>query len=210
MFRLSNFAFPFPGLEKLFAVYSELEEQMAGFKRTARIDCLGKCQKCCETARFVEASPFEMVPLAVYLWQKGKAESILEQLMKIDPEGPCVLLNRYPSLLSQGGCNYYSFRPLLCRLFGFSAAPDKYENPKVALCRPLKELNPGIEDRINEMIQEGLRVPIIPHFSCQVAFIHPNLGKERYSINQSLRQALEIVGYRMEFQKEPVMKGDGL
>jgi Fe-S-cluster containining protein len=190
-------------IEKLFAVYAELEEQMAHFKRVARIDCLSKCQRCCETAGSVEASPFEMLPLSIHLWKKGKAEAFLEQLMKVDPEGPCILLNRDPALSSKGGCRYYSLRPLICRLFGFSAISDKYGNPKIALCKPLKELNPEIEDRINERIQEGLKVLVIPHFSRQVAFIHPNLGKDLYSINYSLRQALEIVGYRMQFQKEP-------
>jgi Fe-S-cluster containining protein len=176
---------------------------MARFKRLARIDCLSKCQKCCETAGVVEASPFEMLPLSIHLWEKGKAESLLEQLTKREPEGPCILLNRNPSLLSKGGCRYYSLRPLICRLFGFSAIPDKYGNPKIALCKPLKELKPGIGGRINERIQEGLKVPVIPHFSRQVAFIDPNLGQGLYSINYSLRQALEIVGYRMQFQKEP-------
>ncbi len=204
MFGPSNLDFAFPDLERLFAVYAELEEQMAHLKRVARIECLNKCQKCCETARFVEASPFEMLLLSIHLWKNGKAESILEQLMKVNPEGPCILLNRNPSPLSKGGCRYYSFRPLICRLFGFSAVPDKYGNPRVALCKPLKELNPEIEDRINKRIQEGLKVPVIPHFSRQVAFIQPNLGKDLYAINYSLRQALEIVGYRMQFQKEPV------
>ncbi len=196
-------SFPFPGLEKLFAVYAELEDQMACFKRLARIDCLSKCQKCCETAGVVEASPLEMFPLSIHLWEKGKAESLLEQLTKREPEGPCILLNRNPSLLSKGGCRYYSLRPLICRLFGFSAISDKYGNPKIALCKPLKELKLGIEERMNERIQEGLKVPFIPHFSRQVAFINPNLGQGLYSINYSLRQALEIVGYRMQFQKEP-------
>ena len=200
---MNDFAFLFSDIEKLFAVYSELEEQTAHFKRVARIDCLDECQKCCETARFVEVSPFEMFPLSIHLWRKGKAEPLLEQLMKADPEGPCVLLNRNPSLLCKGGCNYYSFRPLICRLFGFSALPDKHENPKIALCKPLKELNPGIEDHINEIISEGLRIPIIPHFSRRVAFIHPNLGQGLYSINHSLKQALEVVGYRMALQREP-------
>jgi uncharacterized protein len=200
---LSNFAFYFPGLEKLFAVYAEIEDQMARFKRLARIDCLNKCQKCCEKARFVEASPFEMLPLSIHLWEHGKAELFLEQLMRLGPEGPCILFNRDLSLPSKGGCRYYSLRPLICRLFGFSAIPDKYGNPKIALCKPLKELKPGIEDRINERIQEGLKVPVIPHFSPQVAFIDPNLGQGLYSINYSLRRALEIVGYRMQFQKEP-------
>lgn len=190
-------------IEKLFAVYAELEEQMAHFKRVARINCFSKCQRCCETAGSVEASSFEMLPLSIHLWEKGKAEALLEQLTKREPEGPCILLNRDPALSSKGGCRYYSLRPLICRLFGFSAISDKYGNPKIALCKPLKELNPEIEDRINERIQEGLKVPVIPHFSRQVAFIHPNLGKDLYSINYSLRQALEIVGYRMQFQKEP-------
>jgi len=192
------------GMERLFAVYSELEEQMARFKKAARIDCPGKCQKCCETARLVEASPLEMLPLSNHLWQRGEAESALEQLRKMDTEFPCFLLNRNPYPLSKGGCNYYSYRPLVCRLFGFSAVPDKYGSPRIALCKPMKESNPEIEDHINEMIREGLGVPIVSHFSRRVAFIDPNLGQDRYSINHSLKKALEIVGFKWELQKEAV------
>ena len=186
---------------RLQEVYNELQEEIAQFKRAARIDCPNKCRKCCETARFVEVSTFEMLPLSIHLWEKGKAEIILKQLKEVDPEGPCVLLNRNPSLRSEGGCRYYSFRPLICRLFGFSAIRDKYGNPKTTLCKPLKELNPGIEERIDEMIPKGLRVPFIPDYSRRVSFLHPSLGHAKHPINFSLRQVLEEVGQKIQFRQ---------
>jgi Fe-S-cluster containining protein len=186
----------FPGLPELREVYQEVDTQILLFKDAARIECLKGCQECCHSARYVEVSPFEMLPLGIHLWKKGGAEAILKQLEEVDPEGPCILLNRNPSPFS-GGCGYYPFRPLLCRLFGFSAVLDKYGTPKIALCKSLKQLNPGIADRINEMIQKGLQVPILSQYSRRVAFIHPRLGQVRHSLNFSLKQALEIIGYRL-------------
>ncbi len=187
----------FPGLPELMEIYQEVDTQTLLFKNAARIECLNKCQECCHSARYVEASPFEMLPLSIHLWKEGGAEAILKQLEEADPEGPCILLNRNPSSLSAGGCGYYPFRPLLCRLFGFSAVLDKYGTPKIALCKSLKQLDTGIEDRINEMIQKGLQVPILSQYSLRVSFIHPRLGQVRHSLNFSLRQALEIIGYRL-------------
>ena len=196
----------FPGLERLEEAYREIDEQILLFKHAARIECLKKCRECCHSARFVEASLFEMLPLSIRLWEIGKAESILEKLEETDPEGTCILLNRDPSLLSEGGCTYYSFRPFICRLFGFSAVADKHGNPRMALCKPLKNLNPGIEDRLNEGIRGGLSVPLIPDLSRQVSLLSLNFGLPRYSINSALRQALEVVGQRIRYLSASIRK----
>ena len=202
MTQASETPLSFPGLEELFALYDEEAEQIAHFKEVTRIDCPKGCQKCCETARFVEASSFEMLPLSMHLWQTGKAESILMKLEKVDPERPCILWEPDPVRFSEGGCRYYPYRPLVCRLFGFSSLPDKYGNSRIALCKPLKELNPGMEDRLNQMIQKGLRVPSIPDESRRAVLLHPYLGLARESINVSLRRALEMVGQRIQFMNQ--------
>ena len=202
MIGVCNLGFSFPGLEKLDEVYQELDEQMRLFKNFTGLDCRSKCRKCCETARTVEASLFEMLPLSIHLWQKGEAEPFLARMRGLNQETPCVLLNPNPPDDQEGSCSYYSLRPLICRLFGFSAVLDKYGKPLIALCRTIKERDPKIEGKMNKMIQEGLQVPIIPHFSRKVAFIHPHLGQVRYPIRYSLKQALEIVGYRMNYMKE--------
>lgn len=183
----------FPGLDRLFEVYGDLERQTADFKKRAGIDCLRKCQACCSTAKYVEASIFEMLPLSLHFWERGLAEEFLERLEGVHPEDPCISLNLHPTDEEPGGCIHYSFRPLICRLFGFSATVDKNGKPLVALCKPLKERHSGIDDRINAQIRENLSVPLMADFSRKIAFIDPRLGQEKYPINIALWEALELV-----------------
>jgi Fe-S-cluster containining protein len=191
----------FPGLDQLSEVYADLEQKIADFKRGFGIDCLKKCTFCCATAKFVEASILEMLPLSLHFWEEGRGEELLEKLEGIHPEAPCILLNPNPPDGLSGGCSYYRFRPLICRLFGFSATVDKHGNPRVAICKPLNEMNMGIADRIEERIREGLPVPLMPDFSRRVAFLHPHFGQEKFPVNFALREALEIVGRRIHFLK---------
>jgi len=191
----------FPGLDQLFEVYADLEQRIAAFKRGFGIDCLDRCTHCCATAKFVEASIFEMLPLSLHFWQEGRAEAVLEKLRWIHPEAPCILLNANPPGGLSGGCSYYRFRPLICRLFGFSATVDKNGAPRVVLCKPLNEMDKGIPDRIQEGIREGLPVPLMPDFSRRVAFLHPHFGREKFPVNFALREALEIAGRRIHFLK---------
>jgi Fe-S-cluster containining protein len=191
----------FPGLDQLAEVYADLERQIAEFKRGAGIECLRKCALCCTTAKFVEASILEMLPLSLHFWEEGRAEELLEKLEGIHPEAPCLLLNPDPWDEFGGGCSYYRFRPLVCRLFGFSATVDKNGQPRVVICKPLKKMDRGIPDRINERIREGFPVPLMPDFSRRVAILHPHFGQEKFPVNFALREALEIVGRRIHFLK---------
>jgi Fe-S-cluster containining protein len=191
----------FPGLDQLFEVYADLERQVAEFKRGAGIECLRKCAFCCATAKFVEASIFEMLPLSLHFWEEGRAQEILEKLEGIHPEAPCILLNpNAPDELS-GGCSYYRFRPLVCRLFGFSATVDTNGKPSIALCAPLKALDSGVAERVNKKIREDLPFPLMTDFSRKVAMIHPRLGEEKYPINIALWEALELVRQKIHFPK---------
>ncbi len=194
---LSSLERLFPGLERLFEIYGDLERQIADFKERAGIDCLRKCQTCCSTAKYVEASIFEMLPLSLQLWKEGRGQEILEKLEGIHPEDLCISLNLHPTEEAPQGCLNYSFRPLICRLFGFSATVDKNGNPRIVICKPLKERHSGIDQRINEQILENLPVPLMPDFSRKVAFIDPRLGQEKYPINIALWEALELVGQKI-------------
>jgi len=191
----------FPGLDQLSEVYADLERQIADFKRGAGIECLRRCTFCCATAKFVEASIFEMLPLSLHFWEEGRAPEILEKLEGIHPEAPCILLNPNPPGEPSGGCSYYRFRPLICRLFGFSATLDKNGRPFIALCAPLKELHSGIAERVDQKIREDLPFPLMLDFSRKVAMIHPHLGQEKYPVNIALLEALELVGHKIHFLK---------
>ncbi|WP_051569305.1 YkgJ family cysteine cluster protein [Alkaliphilus transvaalensis] len=186
----------FNGLDQLFLVYQELEETICSYKDTTNLACISQCSKCCnKSAENIEVTIFEMIPLSIFLWQNRSAEETMEKLNCIDSTASCIMFN--PSSNTLGGCSCYQWRPLLCRLFGFSAILDKNQSPTVSMCKYMKEINPYLEKEIQEEINKGLIVPINSQFAHKISLINPTLGQKRYPINKALSLALEMVGFRM-------------
>ncbi len=187
----------FPGFKELIDLYKNLDEEAGRFQKAAALNCLRFCKKCCTPAKAqIEASVFECLPLSIHLWRLGEAESYLQGIAAGGEENPCVLYNADPSPLPASGCKHYSWRPLLCRLFGFSAVLDKHGRPRIALCRAVKDADPRTEGWINQKIARGLKPMIIPHWARKASSLNPHLGQERYPINRAVKLALERVGFQ--------------
>jgi len=200
----------FPGLKELIGLYKDLDEEASRFKKAAALDCLKFCKKCCTPDKAqIEASVFECLPLSIHLWRRGKAESYLQRIASDGEKNLCVLYSADHSLSPASGCKHYPWRPLLCRLFGFSAVLDKHGHPRIALCRTIKDADPQIEDRINQKIARELRPMIIPHWARQASSLNPHLGQERHPINQAVRLALEKVGLQLHLLQNGGEKGRG-
>ncbi len=188
----------FQGLHELLTVYNELDSLITDFRGETQLDCLKGCRECCNTPSYnIEASVLEMLPLSIHIWQSGEGEYWLQKLSEIRPDDPCVLYISSPSVKSEGGCSKYAWRPLLCRLFGFSAVIDKQGKPVIALCKKVKQLNPHLEAKIQSLINRGLKAPVNSHFAKRVSFLNPFYGQKLYPINEAFRLALEVIGYRL-------------
>ena len=199
-----------PGLKELIHLYKGLDEVAGRFKKAAALGCLKFCKKCCTPDKAqIEASVFECLPLSIHLWRLGEAESYLQRIASGGEKNLCVLYNADPSPLPASGCKHYLWRPLLCRLFGFSAVLDKHGHPRIALCRTIKDADPQAEDRIKEKIARGLRPMIIPHWARQASSLNPHLGQERHPINQAVRLALERVGLQLHLLQDGGDKNRG-
>jgi uncharacterized protein len=192
-----------PGLKELIELYKDLDEEASRFKKAAALDCLKFCKRCCTPEKAqIEASVFECLPLSIHLWRLGEAESYLQGIAAGGEENLCVLYSADYSPSPASGCKHYLWRPLLCRLFGFSAVLDKRGHPRIALCRAIKDAAPHAEDRINQKIARGLRPMIIPHWARQASSLNPHLGQERHPINQAVRLALEKVGLQLHLLQD--------
>lgn len=193
----------FEGLEALLDFYREVDSVTDRFKKQGKVDCLASCRECCRTsAANIEVSIFEFLPLSIHLWQAGKAEFWLARTAEAAPDSPCVLLNDDVLLQPEGGCRFYAWRPLLCRLFGFSAVKNKYGRPVVALCRRITQKNPGLRERLQALVDSGLPVPINSYYARRVSLLNPALGQRRYPINKAFLLALETTGYRLALAGE--------
>ena len=163
------------------------------------LNCLPTCRKCCTTpSKNIEVSIFEMLPLSIRLWQFGEAERWLEKVYSADENQSCILLERDISIKPEGGCRFYSYRPLLCRMFGFSSKRDKNGELSFSSCKLVKNINPQIETAVNQYIMEGKDIPVYSEFSQILAGLNPYLTEKKYTINIAFKKALEYIGYRWD------------
>lgn len=194
----------FQGIEELIEIYKEIDSIIERFKKTTGIDCLKGCGKCCEIPSWkVETTVFELIPLAIHLWNVNEAEIFLDWILKTEKDDFCIF---YKKNFNNNGCCYvYSFRPLICRLFGFSAIKNKYGELIPILCSIIKKEDLNRFEKIKQMLKKGLEIPINSLYAGRIKMISPIYGKDLYPINEATKIAIEMVGYRLRLLNN---KGD--
>jgi len=173
------------------ALYRRLDGKLAAFRRRSGLACLPGCGECCRSTE-VEATVLELLPLALDLCRRGKAEEALDRLLDIREPDRCLLFSELPLGRFGGHCTAYSRRPLLCRLFGFSALEQSEGRPELVACRLVRAADPARTGRA-AAAQGRMAAPLMRDFSMAVYRLDPALGSGALPINAALRQALERV-----------------
>jgi Fe-S-cluster containining protein len=175
------------------AIYLRLDRRTAAFRRRSGLACLPGCGECCRSAE-VEATVLELLPLALELRRRGRAEEVLERIRGSQTPERCVLFSERPLGRFGGHCTEYVRRPLLCRLFGFAAMENREGRPDLVACRPMREADPGrVGQAAAKAAQCQLAVPLMRDFTMAIYRLDPVLGSGALPINAALRQALERV-----------------
>lgn len=172
-------------------VFKGLEKDVAAFKHVTKLECLVGCGKCCSKPD-ISASPLEFLPFAYHLYKRGLALEYLDRI-KDHPNSNCIVLS--PLLIPDkpGFCSEYPYRGLICRLFGFSAALNKYGNPELVTCKSIKETYPNAVEKAKSHIMEGKDTPIMRHYYFKLQSIDGNLCSKLMPINKAIEEALKIV-----------------
>ncbi|GAB3285740.1 YkgJ family cysteine cluster protein [Parahaliea aestuarii] len=172
------------------AVFEELESTFAGYQRRTGLNCTSGCGACCNNPE-VEASPLEMLPLALDLFDRGLAENTLTSLDNYSGFS-CIHFVRHSLDGSRGECGIYRQRPSLCRMFGAAGVSGKFGQPRLSVCRSIKEEQPAahllaltnLDDDPPPRMSEGKE---------KVRQLDHSLGQRDFPINEALRAALEKV-----------------
>ncbi len=187
------------GLASLKNIYEELEKETALFQEKTAVCCPEGCGICCITSsKNIEASIFEMILPAAELWINGDAGLIIERLEKFDPEESCCVLFIPADENQNGRCRMYRNRCLFCRLFGFSGFKDKYDKLRFTTCARIKN---GMQDKIKkteEMINNGLSLPLSLIYRNKIIDLNPMLAQKLYPINTAIYMALIKTGYYLK------------
>ncbi|MGE5343205.1 MAG: YkgJ family cysteine cluster protein [Candidatus Omnitrophota bacterium] len=172
-------------------VFEDIDRDTAQFIHQTGMQCIDGCCHCCMRPD-IEASPIEFLPLAFHLYSEGKAETFIEYLQNMGDPSFCPLLS-YDAIEKKGLCKVYEYRPLICRLFGFSAMMDKNDQPALVTCEPIKTKQADIYRHATDRIREGLNVPVMKNYYFRLMGIHMNLALNRYPIQTAARMAIEEV-----------------
>ncbi len=179
---------------EILKLYEKLEQRIAEFKTVSRLRCAQSCGRCCENPD-IFITVLEVLPLACELWQNQTALKVLSELENISGQQPCVFYQPDPLISGNGFCRVYLCRPLVCRLFGYSAKKDKHGQPKLVTCSTIKSLcsKEYAQTQIN-LSRGHLAAPFMQDYAMQLLNIDPHLGKEQFPINQAIKLAIEKVG----------------
>lgn len=184
-------------------VFLKLDREIAAFQKETSLHCLSGCGECCKKPD-IEATPLEFLPLALNIFDEGRAEEALDQLK--GNEGLCYAFR--PHITSFGGlCDVYPDRGLICRLFGFSARRNKEGKPELVTCRFIKEEQKSFFDEANQKIARGKHVPVMSNYYSLMSAIDPEL-MSFYPINQAMAKALEttLAYYAYRKRRKPAMR----
>ena len=191
-------------LEKAMAVEGvlhELDDEIKKFQAWSSLGCKPGCGKCC-TKPEIEATPLEFLPLAIHIWNSGKAGAWLDSFETQSENKICLVLN--PQQLGEGHCSEYIHRGLICRLFGFSARLNKYNKKELLTCSIIKT-----EQSVNyQAAQAGIMgdspVPLIGNFYSRMQYIDPILANQFMPINKAIQQSLELVTQYFTYRSQEV------
>lgn len=180
-------------------IYRLLDADVQQFKKETALKCLRFCSHCCEK-HDITATVLEFLPLAYSFYKEGQCEEYLRKLKEIQvaENNTCILLT-YPGKRENAGrCLAYKMRPMVCRLFGFSAVLDKNSRPQLVTCREIKQKysenylkTVGLLEKAERTVP--LDIPIMKNYCMMLYGIDLSLAQKYYPLNTAIRMAIERV-----------------
>jgi len=186
---------------KVEEVYGELEDEVYRLKCKSNLKCIENCGHCCYKED-VEDTILSFIPLAIYLWEKNLSEYWLNRIKNSEYRGRCIFFEENTDIIDGGKCTIYEKRGLICRLFGFSGNLLKNGEKIFYPCKILKNKNSNAINKVNDMILNGEKIPIMSEYAYKLMSIDLDLATKRYPINTAIRYALEKVGNYFYYETE--------
>jgi uncharacterized protein len=178
-------------------IYREMSESFSHYQKQTQLSCLTGCGRCCLNPE-IEASPLEMIPLALHLHQTGELDFWLDKL-EVNEQQSCLLYVPASPDGLKGQCGHYEYRPSICRMFGVAGYFDKHKNATLSICKYIKEADPELaRQRTAEATLEN--TPMLLHWMSRLSQLDPKLSQQRMPLNQALQRALEKVALYAQYQ----------
>nr|WP_278346096.1 YkgJ family cysteine cluster protein [Alteromonas macleodii] len=186
-------------------VYQSLSQEFSAYQSSQSLNCVEKCGACCNNPD-IEVSPLEMLPLALHLFDTGRAEHEFDELDNYSGFA-CKQYQRLSLDGKEGYCGIYEYRPGICRMFGAAGYKTKSGEATLSVCKPIKQAVPekyaaaliaiqpawGQSNNSDPMSISNSKPPMIAEGRQKLAQLDYELGDKLIPINDALRYILEKI-----------------
>jgi len=186
-------------------VYQSLSQEFSAYQSSQSLNCVEKCGACCSNPD-IEVSPLEMLPLALHLFDTGRAEQAFDELDSYSGFA-CKQYQRLSLDGKEGYCGIYEYRPGICRMFGAAGYKTKSGEATLSVCKPIKQAVPekyaaaliaiqpawGQSNNSDPMSISNSKPPMIAEGRQKLAQLNYELGDKLIPINDALRYILEKI-----------------
>ncbi len=180
-------------LEKL---YQAMSAEFSAYQSTTGLACLAGCGRCCLNPE-IEASVFELIPMALAIYDEGTLDQWVERLQSTRRETcEAFVPGEKPG---EGKCGRYHQRPSVCRMFGVAGHHKKEDQVTLSICRYIKEYYALTEA---QLVSDNSDIPMMVEWSYRMTALDPNLMQDRRPINEALLGALQKVSLYTAYQEE--------
>jgi len=177
-------------IEEVEKVFEELDDHLQSTAAVSGIKCPDFCGMCCRKAD-IEASPIEFMPLAAWLYKKGKVDDFLAKLDHPEHQW-CACFDPDATSKGEWGCQFYEKRGLICRLFGFGFRLNRENQPVLVTCKIIKRTQTTAVAKAGEMaLALPEEMPIFSNYFMRLLAIDPDLSVPQMPINDAIRVAIE-------------------
>jgi uncharacterized protein len=175
------------------ALYAALAARQAGFQATGLYRCPPGCGRCSATFE-PDVLPVEAVLVELY----AQAHGVKTEAPPAVPAPRCPLYRED----SNRHCPVYPARPLVCRLFGFSALPDKRGELLYTPCERMEGPGRGGRSLAKLGLPDDALPPSMLDFSTRLQTIAPGEETHRAPLRDALRAAAAQIGLYKAMLKE--------
>ena len=183
-------------VEKVEEVFAELDVAIALFQQNTGWVCREGCGDCCNNPQ-VEVTVLEALQHALLLWQTSKAE-LYSELLSTKLGQRCAFYAPQPGDETLGRCSIYATRPMLCRMFGFTAQTGKDEKARLAACKYQKLAAPELLKQIDDDLKNNrIEIPLFGYWEQRLSELAPSqVLSERLPVNEAFLKALDYLYWR--------------
>lgn len=167
--------------------YLEMTDTFSRYQASTKMNCPPGCGRCCYNPD-IEATPLEMLPMALSLFDQGLLTHQL--LERIEKEEVCFSYLASGDDPKQGQCSHYLKRPSVCRMFGVAGFRDKKHETQLSTCSLLKSNYP---DFYQEALRLKEKAPLIGKWSTKVNTLEPALGLRYYKLNHAFKMIAQKI-----------------